>query len=227
MLGLLYDVHGNLPALDAVLADAGDVDRWLLGGDYTLFGAWPAETLARLRALGRTTWLRGNGERWTATPADAPAQVQEAIAACREALGEDEVTTLAGLEAQTLIEGALACHGSPVSDVRSFFPEPAPDEDELLAGVSAERLIFGHTHLAFRRVTQRGIELVNPGSVGMPFDGDPRAAYAVVHEDGAVEHRRVDYDHGASAAAVRERFGPAEWTETVAGRIERARLDPS
>ena len=75
------------------------------------------------------------------------------------------------------------------------------------------------------RSNRRGIELVNPGSVGMPFDTDPRAAYAIVHDDRRVEQRRVPYDHEASAAAVRERFDGAPWTATVAARIERARFD--
>ena len=70
---------------------------------------------------------------------------------------------------------------------------------------------------------ERPIELVNPGSVGMPFDGDVRAAYALVAPDGGVEHRRVPYDNAASAAAVRERFD-GEWTATVACRIEEARF---
>jgi predicted phosphodiesterase len=82
--------------------------------------------------------------------------------------------------------------------------------------------VFGHTHLPFRRISAHGgIELVNPGSVGMPFDGDTRAAYALIHPDRRVEHRRVEYDHAASAQAVRDRF-EGDWTETVAGRIERA-----
>ena len=227
-LALLYDVHGNLPALEAVLADAGGagVTRHLLGGDYALFGPWPAETVARLRELGDAQWLRGNGERWTARPDDAPANdvVQGAIAACRGALGDGEVDALARLPELIQLGDALACHASPVSDVRSFLPEPAEDEQELLAGVTAPRLIFGHTHLPFVRMTADGIELVNPGSVGMPFDGDPRAAYAIVRPDGAVEHRRVRYDHEASAAAVRERFD-GDWTRVVSARFAQARFD--
>ena len=65
----------------------------------------------------------------------------------------------------------------------SFLPEPGDDEDELLEG-STPSIVFGHTHLPFARETESGILLVNPGSVGMPFDGDPRAAYAVVSEGG-------------------------------------------
>ena len=65
MLGLLYDIHGNLIALEAVLYEAGreGIDRWLLGGDYGVASPWPRETLARLRELPNATWIRGNGER--------------------------------------------------------------------------------------------------------------------------------------------------------------------
>ena len=219
MLGLLYDVHGNLPALEAVLEDAGDVDSWLLGGDYTLFGAWPADTLDRLRALD-ATWIRGNGERWTAAPEEAPEAVRAAISWCAGMLGRDAVAEMAALPETHRDSSTLFCHGSPASDVRSFLPEPAADEQELLDGVEAELVVFGHTHLAFARESAGKIALANPGSVGMPFDGDPRAAYAVLHADGRMEQRRVAYDHAASAAAVRGALGPAG--EVHAARIERA-----
>ena len=228
MLGLLYDVHGNLPALDAVLADAEAVgaDRWLLGGDYALFGAWPAETVTRLKGLD-ATWIRGNGERWTASPDEAPEAVQGAIEYSRESLGPDLVQELAALPESWRDDDTLFCHGSPASDVRSFRPDPADDEPELLAGVTdgITRLVFGHTHLPFGRNASGGVELINPGSVGMPFDGDPRAAYAMVQSDGSVVHRRAAYDHQASADAVRERLGDAG--EVPARRIERASVDAS
>jgi diadenosine tetraphosphatase ApaH/serine/threonine PP2A family protein phosphatase len=224
VLALLYDVHGNLGALDAVLADArrAGAQKYLLGGDYALFGPRPAETVDRLRSLD-ADWIRGNGERWTAQPGDAPDDevVQGAVAACREALGEALVGELAGLPETLARDGVLYCHASPSSDVRSFFPEPAPDEAELLDGVSARRVVFGHTHLPFERRGEGGVHLVNPGSVGMSFDGDLRAAYALVGDDDAIEHRRVEYDHEASANDVRERFD-APFAETVARRIERA-----
>jgi putative phosphoesterase len=221
MQALVYDVHGNLPALEAVLHDAGEVDRYVLGGDYALFGGWPLETIERLRDLP-AVWIRGNGERWTGDPGDVPENpiLPSAIAAARDALGEQLVADLASLPFSATDGDTLICHGSPRSDVRSFLPEPAEDEPELLEGVSATRLIFGHTHLPFRRVS-RGIELINPGSVGLPFDGDTRAAYAVLHDDGTIEHRRVAYDHAASAAKVRA-VGE-NWGETVARRIEQAR----
>ena len=227
-LALLYDVHGNLPALEAVLSDAeaAGATRFVLGGDYALFGAWPVETLERLEALADATWIRGNGERWTAEPGDAPdlELIQRGTRWCAERLGEERVRALAALPQTTVLDGVRYCHGSPVSDVRSFMPEPADDERELLASVTERRLVFGHTHLPLRRQAVEGeIELVNPGSVGMPLDGDTRAAYALVTDDGEVEHRRVDYDVEAAVAAVRERLG--DWAEPAALRVERARFD--
>jgi diadenosine tetraphosphatase ApaH/serine/threonine PP2A family protein phosphatase len=231
MLALLYDVHGNAAALDAVVADARGkgADRWLLGGDYCLFGPEPEAALERLRALSPALWLRGNGERWCARPGDvgdAHPIVPSAIAACREALGTPAIEELGGLPEQGAHEDTRYVHASPVSDVRSFLPQPEPDEPELLADVTEPRLVFGHTHLPFRRISMtRGIELVNPGSVGLPFDRDPRAAYALVHPDRRIEHRRIPYDHSGAAARMRERWPGAEWAETVARRIEQSRGD--
>jgi predicted phosphodiesterase len=226
MLAVLYDVHGNLPALEAVLADAEEAGArsYVLGGDYALFGPWPAETVERLRGL-EAEWLRGNGERWTAHPASAPDDelVQAAIAWCREQLGDEGVSELAALPESLVGDGARYVHASPGSDVQSFMPDHHDEDDEMLEGVLERRLVFGHTHLPFRRMCA-GIELVNPGSVGMPFDGDPRAAYALVAAGGELEHRRVAYDHEASAAALRER-GSADFAGTVARRIEQARFD--
>jgi len=231
MLALIYDIHGNLPALEAVLEDARGqgAQCYLVGGDVALFGPWPQETVARLQELAPATWIRGNGERWTADPDTAPEPVRGATAAAREALGDELVQQLASLpESAAVDERSRAWHGSPVSDVRSFAPEPGDDEAELLAGVRESRLIFGHTHLPFRRTSPvAGIELVNPGSVGMPFDGDHRAAYALLRDDGALEHRRVTYDHAASAAALRRRYGDAPWIEAPEHRFTHARAGPS
>jgi diadenosine tetraphosphatase ApaH/serine/threonine PP2A family protein phosphatase len=225
-LAVLYDIHGNLPALEAVLADAGSAgaERFLLGGDYALFGPFPDETLAALQGLDAVGRIRGNVDRWSAHPDDAPedALIQEAIVACREAVGDHAVAELDSLPEQLVHEGTRYCHASPISDVRSFLPTPGEDEAELLAGVTERRLVFGHTHLAFKRTSDAGIELFNPGSVGMPFDGDPRAAYALLGEDGSLEHRRVAYDHEAAAAAMTVRFGDVPWARRSAERLRRA-----
>lgn len=223
MLGLLYDVHGNLPALEAVLADAREagVGRWIIGGDVALFGPHPAESVARLRELADAAWLRGNTDRWLA---EEPEPGWPPGIAARAALGDATADELAALPFDIREGETLYVHASTLDDVRSFLPRPADNEDELLDGVpdGVRRLVFGHTHLPFRREA-RSIELVNPGSVGFPFDGDHRAAYAVVHDDGRVEHRRVDYDHERAADAVLERFGEHEWTTTMAQRLREAR----
>jgi predicted phosphodiesterase len=218
LLGLLYDIHGNLPALEAVLADAADVDEFLLGGDYATFGAWPVETVERLRELD-AEWIRGNVDRWLVDSSDVPEFMTELVERSREMIGAELSRELAALPESTVRGGTLYCHASPVSDMDSFYPEPHDTDAERLLGVEARRVVFGHTHLAFQRPGPAGIELVNPGSVGMPLDGDHRAAYAVIDGD-RVRLRRVEYDWEASVAAVRERVG-----ELPARRIELSRFD--
>lgn len=226
-LAVLYDVHGNLPALEAVLADVhqAGADRVVLGGDYALFGPHPAETVARLDSLPDATWIRGNVDRWTAHPDQAPNDelIRDAIGFCTRALGAETVSRLDALPEQALVADTRFCHASPLSDLESFLPAPAEDEDRLVAGVQEPRLVFGHTHLQFRRTRADGLELVNPGSVGMPMDGDPRAAYALLHEDGSVELRRVDYDNEATAAEMAWRLGDAQWVSRTVNRLRSGR----
>jgi predicted phosphodiesterase len=229
MLALVYDIHGNLPALEAVLGDARErgADAWLLGGDVAAFGAWPAETVDRLRELDGATWIRGNTERWLADRSDLPADqpMHAAALACRAALGDVTADELAALpERAEPAPGTVAVHASPVSDMRSFAPQATDADAELLGDVRSGLLVFGHTHLAFER-RAGDVALLNPGSVGMPFDGDHRAAYALVHEDGTIEHRRVAYDHASVPAALRERYGDAAWHERALYRFANARLE--
>jgi putative phosphoesterase len=216
---VLYDIHGNLPALEAVLADASDADEFLLGGDYATAGPWPKESVERLRELPNAAWIRGNADRWLVERNDAPAPIEQIAAGTAQRLGEELVQELFALPESTTIDGTLYCHASPQNDMQSFFPTPGELDAELLMGVEAPRVVFGHTHLQFARTGPGGIELVNPGSVGMPWDGDHRAAYAVIDGD-RVELRRVEYDWQASVAAIRERVG-----ELPARRVELARFD--
>ncbi len=234
MLALLYDIHGNLPALETVLDDARrrGATRWLVGGDVSAFGGWPlecVETLRDLRREGETAWVRGNWERWVADRGALPdrAELRDVADAVARELGPALVTELAALpERVALADDVTAWHGSPVSDVRSFLPTPAGDEAELLAGVADRRLVFGHTHLPFRRIALRAdappVELVNPGSVGLPFDGDPRAAYALVHDDDRVEHVRLPYDVDAAAAGIHALAAGAPWGDLLARGLQEA-----
>jgi diadenosine tetraphosphatase ApaH/serine/threonine PP2A family protein phosphatase len=103
-----------------------------------------------------------------------------------------------------------------MSDVESFAPEPQPGEERMLAGEAERTILFGHSHRQFRRPGPNGTELVNPGSVGAPLDGDPRAAWAVL-EDGEIAFRRTAYDVERAVAEMRSL---GEWAEPIARRIQ-------
>jgi diadenosine tetraphosphatase ApaH/serine/threonine PP2A family protein phosphatase len=208
MLAALYDIHGSLPALEAVLEDAqaAGVDSYLLGGDYGAWGPHPLECVALLRALPRTTWIRGNGERWTREPPLDRPDVVEALRERESGYGTEE-GWLYSLQAQCELEEVLYTHGSPLSDVDSFPAEPSDDDERMLNGVRDKTVVFGHSHLQFRRPGPNGTTLVNPGSVGMPLDGDVRAAYAIRHDDSEFEFRRVEYDVEKAAVAYEALHG--------------------
>lgn len=219
MLAVLYDVHGNLPALEAVLADAraAGADRFVLGGDYCAEGPWPRETLERLQALPEASWIRGNTDRALLGDDDLLGPDGPLVFA-RGALARDQVEWLHTLPERLAFGGELFCHASPLSDEETFGPEPAPGDERLLAGEHRRTIVFGHSHVQFRRPGPAQTQLVNPGSVGMPLDGDARAAWALRSPDGAIELRRTEYDRAEVIARLRE-IG-SEWAELVARRLE-------
>jgi diadenosine tetraphosphatase ApaH/serine/threonine PP2A family protein phosphatase len=216
VLAILYDIHGNLPALEEVLdeTERAGADRYLLGGDYGTPSPWPQETLDRLRELPDATWIRGNGERWLRELPEMP-EVIEAYEAFEGTLPDQEIDWLYGLPRQAELDGILYVHGSPLSDVDSFAPAAEEDEERMLVDVHDRTVVFGHSHQQFRRPGPLGTDLVNPGSVGMPLDGDVRAAWATW--DGDFEFRRTEYDVARAAAAYRSMGG--DLGEFAANRI--------
>ena len=221
MLALLYDIHGNLPALEAVLDEAQEegVDGYLLGGDFAAYSPWALETVERLRALTASTWIRGNGERWLREPPLDRPEVMEALAQLESGLGTEE-GWLYSLQTEVELDGVLYVHGSPISDVESFAREPEPGEERMLGGVRDRTVVFGHSHQQFRRPGPNGTELLNPGSVGMPLDGTS-AAWAVRRGDGSFELRRTDYDVERAIAGFRTVPGP--FGPMVVQRLEHGR----
>jgi predicted phosphodiesterase len=219
VLGILYDIHGNLPALDRVLEEAAalDIDRWLLGGDYGTPSPWPEETIARLKELSNATWIRGNGERWLREPPEDRPEVMEVYDMFKGSYDEELVDWLYGLPPQAEVDGILYVHGSPLSDVDSFHPTHEDDDERLLDGVRDRTIVFGHSHQQFRRPGLDDTHLINPGSVGMPLDGDVRAAWATW--DGDFEFHRTEYDVAKAAAGYRSLGG--EFGEFAANRIEK------
>jgi predicted phosphodiesterase len=206
----LYDVHGNLPALEAVLAEveAAEVDRVVVGGDIAI-GPLPHASLERLLALGeQAVFLRGNGDREIA--ADPPAagtglwvertrwsaqQLERGARAWLAALPDTQTVAVDGLG------NVLFCHGSPRSD-EEILTRISPEERvaEALAGVEEAVVVCGHTHVQFDRQVA-GRRLVNAGSVGMPYEAQPGAYWALLGPE--VELRRTEYDLEAAAAAIR------------------------
>jgi diadenosine tetraphosphatase ApaH/serine/threonine PP2A family protein phosphatase len=136
-------------------------------------------------------------------------------------LPEEEIDALYLLPERAELDGVLYVHGSPVSDVESFAAEPQKGEERMLAGEHDRTIVFGHSHLQFRRPGPDSTDLINPGSVGMPLDGDARAAWAVWRGDGELEFRRVEYDVEQAAAGYRSMGG--DFGEFAARRIEQGR----
>jgi predicted phosphodiesterase len=222
VLAVLYDIHGNLPALAAVLADVEreGADAYLLGGDYGTPSPWPRETLELLRTLEPATWIRGNGERWIRERPDDRPEVEETYAEFLPGpLSEEELDWLYSLPPQAELDGVLYVHGCVGRDDDSFAPEPQPEDERRVGGVHDKTIVFGHSHLQFRRPGPNGTHLLNPGSVGMPLDGDRRAAWAVRADGGELEFRRTEYDVARAVSGWRKLDG--EFGEFAAVRLER------
>jgi putative phosphoesterase len=205
----LYDVHGNLPALEAVLAEIPEDVPILVGGDVAA-GPWPGETLDRLRALGdRAHWIRGNADRevWQDARGMAPPEMIDFV---RARLDEEQLDFLRPhpLTETFAVDGlgrVLFCHSTPRDD-EEILTRISPDErwEEALAGVDADVVVCGHTHVQFDRQIG-GVRLVNAGSVGMPYETEPGAYWTLLGP--RVEQRRTAYVPGDTASSG----WPLEW----------------
>lgn len=197
----LADIHGNLQALDAVLADPRFTvaDRVVVLGD-AVTGTFPAETLDRLTALApRVRFLSGNADRLAVEDEHAW------YGWVRDRLGPERVATVASWPLSFAIEvgglGAVrCCHALPDDDEAPLTRiTPEPDFAAELEGIEEAVVIGGHTHVQFDRVVGRW-RYVNVGAVGRPYEGRPGAYWALLGPD--VELVRTDYDVEAAAAAV-------------------------
>jgi predicted phosphodiesterase len=198
----LFDVHGNLPALEAVLADleGDDVDTILLGGDVAS-GPMPGETLALLRSQSvPLRFVRGNADRvldFAGFPGEDLALWKRSRLWVAERLGEEDLSFLAGLPLDVVVDvdglGSIRfCHGAPGSD-ELVITKVTPDERlrRLLEGVGERVVVCGHTHVQFDRSVD-GVRVVNAGSVGAPYEAAPGAYWLVAGPE--IELRRTGYD---------------------------------
>ena len=187
----LYDVHGNVHALEAVLDEVEDerVDAIVFGGDV-LHGPFPRETLELARSVD-ATWIRGNAER---VPDDPSPPIGTWV---YDQLPREEWERLAVLPTAVELDGVCYCHATPTDDM-PIITDTTPDDEleRLLAGTDARLVVGGHTHMQQRRG-----RYANAGSIGMPYEAAPGAYWAIVSDD--IELRRTEYDLGRAAVAIR------------------------
>jgi predicted phosphodiesterase len=209
----LYDIHGNLPALEAVIGEVRDasVDRVVVGGDV-FPGPMSGECLRFLLDLEiPVRFLRGNGDREVVELAAGgdidrvPEAVRESMRWVAERLEPEHRRVIASWPPSVRVEidglgDVLFCHATPRSDTEIFLR--TTPEDDLLAifeGVDAPVVVCGHTHMQFDRMIG-GVRVVNAGSVGMPF-GEPGAYWLLLGP--GVELRKTRYDLPRAAERIR------------------------
>jgi predicted phosphodiesterase len=216
VLAIVSDIHGNLTALDAVVADLErrGIPRVVHGGDLAVGGCRPAEVIDLVRELG---WegVVGNVDQLLWEPAERERQLARAPKLARlldvmfgqyapatlELIGAQRLAWLESLEDEYRDEELTVLHASPDDLWRA--PMPDDEDDKLLATYAQcdnDVVVYGHIHRPYvRRLAE--FTVANSGSVGSPFDGDPRASYLLL-DDGSIEIVRVDYDVEREVALV-------------------------
>ena len=224
----VYDIHGNIDALEAVLADprAAAPDALVVGGD-TVPGPFARAALDRLEHLDVPLhWIRGNGERETAAQAapgaPVPAPDDDALitaAMTAENLGAARAMALGELPLTLTLDGVLYCHATPRSDEEIVTRASSAERyAEVLGDAAAALVVAGHTHQQDdRRVGD--VRFINAGSVGLPYEGDGAARWLWV-ADGRPDLRATEYD----AAAAGIRMLAAGWPDEDSVRA--ALIDP-
>jgi predicted phosphodiesterase len=210
-LAVVSDVHGSLAALEAVVADLRRAapDVVVQAGDAAVLGPRPAEVVDRLRELGWPS-LVGNTDEMLWAPGARAEQERRAprlrgwldvlfgVLApwAAERLGDGRIAWLRSLPAERRCGGALVVHARPGDLWRAPMPDAGDAElAEAYGGSDAELVVYGHVHWPFVRALPGGLTVANSGSVGLPWDGDPRPSYLLV-DDGVAQVRRVEHDVG-------------------------------
>ena len=215
LIGLVSDIHANLPALEAVLRDMGEVERTLCLGDFVGYGPWPNECVAVLRERG-TRAIAGNHDLAAVgvlSTEDFNPDAARAAAWTADQLSPETRKYLESLPPLDEVDGITLAHGSPREPVWEYLL--STDAAAIsFSQFSTALCIVGHSHVPCvfvahpeqgavgayadpgTQLTLSGIRaIVNPGSVGQPRDRDPRAAYALYDsETASIEWRRVEYD---------------------------------
>jgi predicted phosphodiesterase len=224
-VAVLNDVHGNLPALEAVLGDVEreEPDAIVFGGDV-FSGPLPRETLEAVLGLDRALFVLGNADRWFLDVYDGRAEPDADDVWLIEQLDARHREFFAGLRRTLVLEidelgAGLFCHGTPRSEDEIITAiTPAERLRPMLDEVEQRLVVCGHTHVQFDR-TVEDARIVNAGSVGMPYEDTPGARWAMLGPD--VVLRCTRYDVKAAA----ERLRASGWGR-IDEFVERYLLDP-
>lgn len=228
-IAVVSDVHANLTALEAVIADLARTapDLVVNGGDLLSGGSRPTEVIDRIRGLGwpgvrgntdEMLWRRDRVEETLAAPHFASIRkmiLEHVIPTTLDAIGADRRAWLQSLPLVWSHEGVAVTHASPDDAWRSPGVK-ASDEDleRVYAPLGGATVVYGHIHHPFVRILAQ-MTVANSGSVSLSYDGDSRASYAIV-EGGRVQIRRVEYDIDEEIARLRSSRDPyADWAAQV------------
>ena len=216
-VAIVSDIHGNLPALEAVMNDLEEhsPDQVWCGGDIAWGLPWASECIEVVRDAGWTT-IKGNTDVWiTGDPQtlDSPADREELIEAAKwHDISREQAEWLLNLPIGHSGPGSLLLvHGTPNSPFVGPQPDAPAREFEPYEG-HASIVVYGHVHRSFVRRLSDGTVVANAGSLGMPMDGTS-ACYLLVSRDGPewlMQHRRVAFDRDAVVAEAQRRGGPFE-----------------
>ena len=224
-IAALYDIHGNLPALESVVVEVRKEapDLVMVGGDVVP-GPFVGETLELLAGLEYPTrFILGNGEAAALAVREGggsgmfPEAVRPVMEWTSAQLSEGQAEGISGWSDTTTAETGdrriLFCHATPRGNNEIFTSlTPSGALEPVFGGVEADVVVCGHTHFHFR-IQVGSVEVVNAGSVGMPFDAP--GAYWLLIDEGDIRFRRTDYDLEAAAARIRET--PYPQAEAFAG----------
>jgi putative phosphoesterase len=216
-IAVISDIHSNYDALQAVLADIGSYDALVCLGDLVGYGAQPNEVVSKIRSLKPEAVVMGNHD-YAVSTGDTSGFVHhaaEAIQWTRKEVSPENLRYISSLRSKATfvtegVKTAIA-HGSPRDPLNEYIYPSAPDFvlGALVEESGGDLLLLGHTHVPFVRMFNSRL-IGNPGSVGQPRDGDPRASYAILEPSTGTQFhvRRIDYDIDAAAGKIAARGLP-------------------
>ncbi|MFB6174612.1 MAG: metallophosphoesterase [Candidatus Nanohalobium sp.] len=224
-VGLISDIHSNMPALREVLSELKNrnVEKILCAGDLVGYYTRPNEVVEKIREED-ITCVKGNhdqgveGGEFRFNP-----KARKALRYSKEKLNHENKAFLRELDERKRIkldnQDIFMAHGSPRRPVEEYvMPEDADKSSLSYFGEKPDVVMLGHTHKAFSKEVE-GVKIVNPGSVGKPRDKDPRASFAVLDtESNSVEHFRTEYSKEKFAEEVRAELGDTLAEEILEGR---------